>query len=190
MLGPLEAVNDGRPIPLPAAKPRALLGTLLLSSNRVVSVARLIDDLWGEEPPETATKALQGYVSQLRKALGADRLQTQAPGYSLRVEDGELDLDRFERQVGEGRELLAAGDAKNAAKRLDEALALWGGHPSRSLRPSRSPARPGRGSRRRDSPPWKIGSTPTSLSAARTGWSRSSKSSLHASRSGSVLEVS
>jgi DNA-binding SARP family transcriptional activator len=129
VLGPLEAVNEGLPIPLPAAKPRALLGTLLLNSNRVISVSRLIDDLWGEEPPETATKALQGYVSQLRKALGADRLQTQAPGYSLRVEEGELDLDRFERLFGEGRELLAAGDAKNAAKCLDEALALWRGTP-------------------------------------------------------------
>ncbi|TML50297.1 MAG: hypothetical protein E6G23_01550 [Actinobacteria bacterium] len=74
VLGPVEVVVDGRPISLPAAKPRALLAALLLSSNRVVSVGRLTEDLWGEEPPETATKALQGYVSQLRKALGADRL--------------------------------------------------------------------------------------------------------------------
>ena len=129
MLGPLEALEDGNPIPLPAAKPRALLGTLLLSSNRVVSVGRLVDDLWGEEPPETATKALQGYVSQLRKALGADRVLTQAPGYSVRVEAGELDLDRFERLVREGRELLAAGDSKKAAGRLEKALELWRGAP-------------------------------------------------------------
>src|SRR5438132_11263892 len=129
LLGPVEAVIDGRPVALPAAKPRALLAVLLLSSNRVVSVDRLIDDLWGEEPPETATKALQGYVSQLRKALGADRLLTKPPGYSLRVEEGELDLDSFERLVREGRELLGSGDSKAAAKRLAEALGLWRGTP-------------------------------------------------------------
>jgi DNA-binding SARP family transcriptional activator len=129
VLGPVEVSADGRPVSLPAAKPRALLATLLLSSNRVVSVDRLIDDLWGEEPPETATKALQGYVSQLRKALGADRLVTKPRGYSLRVEEGELDLDRFERLAREGRELLAGGDSKAAAKRLAEALELWRGAP-------------------------------------------------------------
>src|SRR5947208_2462373 len=129
VLGPVEVVVDGRPISLPAAKPRALLAALLLSSNRVVSVGRLTEDLWGEEPPETATKALQGYVSQLRKALGADRLLTKPPGYSLRVEDGELDLDRFEGLLREGRELLGAGDSKAAARRLAEALELWRGTP-------------------------------------------------------------
>jgi DNA-binding SARP family transcriptional activator len=129
VLGPVEVVADGQPVSLPAAKPRALLAALLLSSNRVVSVDRLIDDLWGEEAPETATKALQGYVSQLRKALGADRLLTKSPGYSLRVEEGELDLDRFERLAREGRDLLAAGDSKAAAKRFSEALELWRGVP-------------------------------------------------------------
>jgi DNA-binding SARP family transcriptional activator len=129
LLGPVEVVADGRPVPLPAAKPRALLAVLLLDRNRVVSVGRLVEDLWGEEPPETATKALQGYVSQLRKALGADRLVTKPPGYSFRVEDGELDLDRFERLTREGRELLGAGDSKAAAKRLAEALELWRGTP-------------------------------------------------------------
>ena len=129
MLGPVEAVVEGSPVNLPAAKPRALLAILLLSRNRVVSVDRLVDDLWGETPPETATKALQGYVSQLRKVLGADRVLTKPPGYSLRVEDGELDLDRFEGLVREGRELLGAGESKAAAKRLEQALELWRGTP-------------------------------------------------------------
>ncbi|HEX6679151.1 MAG TPA: AfsR/SARP family transcriptional regulator [Gaiellaceae bacterium] len=129
VLGPVEASVDGEPIALPAAKPRALLAALLLDRNRVVPVARLIDDLWGEVPPETATKALQGYVSQLRKAIGPERLRTRPPGYELRVEDGELDLDRFERLAREGRELLAAGDSKAAAKQLGEALELWRGPP-------------------------------------------------------------
>ena len=129
VLGPVEASVEGEPIALPAAKPRALLAALLLDRNRVVPVSRLIDDLWGEVPPETAMKALQGYVSQLRKAIGPERLLTRPPGYELRVEDGELDLDRFERLAREGRELLAAGDSKAAAKRLGEALELWRGPP-------------------------------------------------------------
>src|SRR6266566_5273783 len=128
ILGPVEAVEAGQTASLPAAKPRALLAILLLSRNRVVSVDRLVDDLW-EDPPDTATKALQGYVSQLRKALGADRVLTKPPGYSLRVEEGELDLDRFEQLVREGRELLASGDSKAAARRLGEALDLWRGTP-------------------------------------------------------------
>jgi DNA-binding SARP family transcriptional activator len=127
VLGPVEAVVEGRPVPLAAAKPRALLAVLLLSRNRVVPVGELITDLWGEEPPDTAAKALQVYVSQLRKAIGADRLLTKAPGYSLRVDEGELDLDRFERLVRAGRERLAAGDAAAAVQPLEEALELWRG---------------------------------------------------------------
>jgi DNA-binding SARP family transcriptional activator len=115
LLGPLEAVVDGTPVPLAAAKPRALLALLLLNRNRVVSTERLIDELWGDDPPAQATKTLQVYVSQLRKALGADRLVTRAPGYLLRVEEGELDLDRFEQLRREGRH--------------EEALALWRGPP-------------------------------------------------------------
>ena len=129
LLGPVEAVVDGKPVPLPAAKPRALLTVLLLSRNRVIPVGELIDELWGEAPPETATKALQGYVSQLRKAIGADRIVTQSRGYSLRVDEGELDLDRFEQLVREGRERLAAGEAKVASERLGDALSLWRGRP-------------------------------------------------------------
>src|SRR3954469_5533599 len=129
VLRPVEAVVDGNAVPLPAAKPRALLAVLLLSRNRVVPVHELVSELWSDEPPETATKALQVYVSQLRKAIGADRLLTKPPGYSLRVEEGELDLDRLERLAREGRELLGAGDSKAAAKRLAEALELWRGTP-------------------------------------------------------------
>src|ERR671922_1381152 len=129
VLGPVEALVDGRPIDLPAAKPRSLLALLLLKRNRVVSVDELISELWNGEPPETATKALQVYISQLRKALGADRVITKAPGYSVRVVEGELDLDRFEQHVRDGRERLAAGDAKKAAQLLGAALQLWRGPP-------------------------------------------------------------
>ena len=127
VLGPVETVVDGRPAPLPAGKPRALLAILLLSPNRAVPVDRLIDELWGDEPPETATAALQVYVSQLRKALGADRVLTKPPGYALRIEEGELDLTEFERLAKEGRDRLAAGDAEAAARLLDQALSLWRG---------------------------------------------------------------
>ena len=127
VLGPVEAVIDGQAVPLAAEKPRALLAILLLSRNRVVAVSQLIEELWGENPPDTATTALQVYVSQLRKALGSDRLLRKPPGYSIRVEAGELDLDRFEELVREGREQLEAGDAKSAAERLNQALALWRG---------------------------------------------------------------
>jgi DNA-binding SARP family transcriptional activator len=127
VLGPVEAVADGRPIPLAATKPRALLAVLLLSRNRVVPVSELITELWGEQPPDTAPKALQVYVSQLRKAIGADRLLTKPPGYVLRVEKDELDLDRFEQLVREARDRLGAGDAAAAVQSLEEALELWRG---------------------------------------------------------------
>ena len=125
VLGPVEMAVDGRPVSLPAGKPRALLALLLLERNRAVSVHELIDELWGEEPPETATKALQGYVSQLRKAVGAERLTTTRNGYSLRVEEDELDLDRFEQLVAGAR----TADAETAAQKLTEALALFRGVP-------------------------------------------------------------
>jgi DNA-binding SARP family transcriptional activator len=127
ILGPVDVLDGGRAVPLPAGKPVALLRALLLNRNRVVSTETLIDELWGEDPPETAAKALQGHVSQLRKVLGADRLITKPPGYSLRVEEGELDLDRFEQLVRDGRELLAAGDAKAASRELESGLGLWRG---------------------------------------------------------------
>ncbi len=116
-------------MPLPAGKPRALLALLLLNRNRPVSPSELIDELWGEDVPETAPKALQGYVSQLRKAIGSERLTTGAGGYSLRVDEDELDLDRFEQYVAAGRTALAEGDAEAAIGQLTDALALWRGPP-------------------------------------------------------------
>jgi DNA-binding SARP family transcriptional activator/tetratricopeptide (TPR) repeat protein len=101
ILGPLEVLDDERPIDVGGQKHRALLAMLVLHANEIVSVDRLIDALWDEQPPDTARNALQVYVSQLRKVLGKDRLQTKAPGYLLRLAEGELDLDRFQRLVVE-----------------------------------------------------------------------------------------
>jgi DNA-binding SARP family transcriptional activator len=133
ILGPLEVWDDDRPLPLGGAKQRALLALLLLRANQVLSRDRLIDELWAERPPETATTALQVYVSQLRKALasgggdGRQRLATRAGGYLLALAPDELDAARFERLLAEARESLTDGDPAQAAACLREALALWRG---------------------------------------------------------------
>jgi WD40 repeat protein/DNA-binding SARP family transcriptional activator len=105
---------------------------LLLHRNEPIASDRLIDALWGETPPPTAAKVLQNYVGQLRRALddrGGRRLQTLGRAYALRVEDGEVDADRFERLVREGGEALEHQRPADAAARLREALALWRGPP-------------------------------------------------------------
>jgi DNA-binding SARP family transcriptional activator len=125
ILGPLEVLDDGRPVVLGGSKQRVLLAILLLHAPDVVSRDRLIDGLWGASPPGTAPTALQVYVSQLRKILGRETIVTRARGYSMQVGSGELDLDRFERLVGDAR----AQDPAEAAETLREALALWRGTP-------------------------------------------------------------
>jgi YVTN family beta-propeller protein len=130
VLGALEVREDGdRSIPLGAGKQRAALAILLLHANEVVGTERLIDELWGERPPKAARKALQVYVTHLRKALGSERIRTQGPGYVLELAPNELDLHRFERLVQEGRELRANGEPAGATAALREALALWKGQP-------------------------------------------------------------
>jgi DNA-binding SARP family transcriptional activator len=106
---------------------RAVLALLLMHANEVVSRDRLIDDIWGEEPPGTAVNVLQTYVSQLRKVLPAGVLETRPPGYAIRVRPGELDLHRFEELVERAGEESAADRAEEAAQLSREALALWRG---------------------------------------------------------------
>jgi predicted ATPase/DNA-binding SARP family transcriptional activator len=130
LLGPLELVDDdGIVVRLPAGKPSALLAVLLLEAGRVVSVDRLVDALWGERPPATAPKIVQGYVSRLRKLLPAGLLETREPGYVIRVEVDELDLSRFERLRSEAAAAADDGRAQAAATLLADALALWRGRP-------------------------------------------------------------
>ena len=127
LLGPLE-VADEQELPLGRRKQRALLARLLLDAGRTVPTERLIDDLWGEDVPDTAVKMVQISVSGLRKVLPADVLRTRAPGYSIELgPQDELDLHRFERLAAAGRAALAAGDPAAAADQLREALALWRG---------------------------------------------------------------
>jgi YVTN family beta-propeller protein len=127
VLGPLEVRDGDRSIPLAGAKQRALLAVLLVNAGRLVSRDRLIDELWGGQPLETAVHSIHVYVSRLRKLLPPETLLTRPPGYLLELEPEELDARRFERLLTEGRKRLADGDAEHAARVLQEALALWRG---------------------------------------------------------------
>jgi DNA-binding SARP family transcriptional activator len=125
ILGPLEVSDETGPLLLGGLKQRAVLALLLLDAGRVVSVDRLVDALWGEQPPRTAVTSLQNFVSQLRKTLGPEILETKPPGYRINVRRGELDLDRFRARVEEVR-LAEPGER---AEGLREALTLWRGPP-------------------------------------------------------------
>jgi DNA-binding SARP family transcriptional activator len=125
ILGPLEVVDEGTALALGGQKQRALLAVLLINAGTVVSTDRLINDLWGEQPPRTAMTALQNLVSQLRKILPRDALVTQPPGYRLELEENELDLARVEG-------IVASAERENARSRsqlLREALTIWRGPP-------------------------------------------------------------
>jgi DNA-binding SARP family transcriptional activator len=100
LLGPLEVRDGDHLFPLGGAKQRALLALLVLNANRVVSRDRLIDDLWGDNPPETVVTTVQVYVSRLRKVVPPGALLTRPPGYVLQVEPDSIDLHRFEGLVG------------------------------------------------------------------------------------------
>jgi DNA-binding SARP family transcriptional activator len=130
ILGPLEVADGEEVLPLTGQKQRALLALLLLDANRVVSTDRLVDALWGEQPPRTAATSLQNFVSQLRKLLGSDVLVTKPPGYQLRISPRQLDLDRFVQLVEEAR---AEDSAVERAEKLRRALAIWRGPPLADL---------------------------------------------------------
>ena len=127
VLGPLEATVDGQALALGPPRHRALLVLLLAHANQVVPSARLIDELWGEDPAPSAANILQGAVSQLRKALGKDAIETRGSGYSVRVGPDQLDVHRFERLADAGSEALGRCRFDEAAETLTEALALWRG---------------------------------------------------------------
>src|SRR5207237_4004721 len=123
--------SDGRDLLPRRAKQRALLACFLLEAGDVVSVDRLLYGLWGEQPPPTALSALQGHVSALRRLLGAERVETRAPGYVFRLDPEELDLRRFERLLAARR---AAADPSSRATLAGEALALSRGEPLADFR--------------------------------------------------------
>jgi DNA-binding SARP family transcriptional activator len=132
LLGPLEALDGDSALNLGGRKQRALLALLLLNANRVVPVEQIIDELWGECPPDTAANAVQVHVASLRRILEPGRaggarpapvLVTRSPGYLINVDPEAVDVLRFERLVDEARQLLTR-DPEGASARLRQALAL------------------------------------------------------------------
>jgi basic membrane lipoprotein Med (substrate-binding protein (PBP1-ABC) superfamily)/DNA-binding SARP family transcriptional activator len=133
ILGPLEVRADGRDLDLGPPKQRALLAALLLQVNQVVAVDRLIESVWGDDPPRTAGHSVQIYVSELRKCFVRAGEQpvitTRSPGYVAVVEPETVDAYRFERLVTLGSDQLRSGDAATSAQTLRCALAMWRGPP-------------------------------------------------------------
>src|SRR5215831_1194860 len=127
LLGPVEVSVEGEAVPLGAPKQRALLAELLLHRGEAVTRAHLIDSLWEEHAPDSATSSLQVYVHGLRRALGAERIETQGNGYRIRIAADELDIDRFEALLERASCALADGAPAPAAAQLGQALALWRG---------------------------------------------------------------
>ncbi|WP_431920098.1 BTAD domain-containing putative transcriptional regulator [Micromonospora wenchangensis] len=133
VLGPVRAVRDGTPVALGAPRQRAVLARLVAGGGHVVSVDRLVDDLWAGDPPPRARAALQVYVSNLRRVLEPDRrartparvLVTVAPGYALRLPTAHVDAWRFEAALRSATPDAASGPVATLAV-LDAALACWG----------------------------------------------------------------
>ncbi|MCW6005991.1 winged helix-turn-helix domain-containing protein [Micromonospora sp. CPCC 205371] len=125
VLGPIEAVVDGRFLPLGHVKQRCVLAVLAVEANRVVSRDQLVDRVWDDRPPKSATNVLYGYLGKLRTVLAGARVAAavhrRPGGYVLAVDCDRVDLHRFRRLVADGR---IAGNAGGA---LDEALSLWRG---------------------------------------------------------------
>jgi WD40 repeat protein/DNA-binding SARP family transcriptional activator len=124
VLGPLSVDNDGVAL---GPRDRVVLAALALQPGEAVSAERLADALWGETPPPSWPKVIQGCVVRLRKSLGARAIATTRQGYRLDLPGDEVDAQRFVRLVGRGRELLALGEPERAAHVVGEALALWRG---------------------------------------------------------------
>ena len=127
VLGSIEVFEEGNgSIQLGGPKQRAVLAHLLLRANHLVPTEVLIDEVWGDEPPETARNALQSYASHLRKALGPERLEGSRAGYRLKAEPSELDAARFRSILRDARRLLPI-DPSAAVGSFNHALDLWRG---------------------------------------------------------------
>jgi DNA-binding SARP family transcriptional activator len=127
LLGPLFVGTADGEVTVGAPKERALLSVLALEVGRTVSSDELADKMWAGDPPDSATGALQVYVSHLRKLLGSDAISTRRPGYALDVPPEAVDVACFEQLVTAGRSAMASGDHARALDILREALSLWRG---------------------------------------------------------------
>lgn len=133
LLGPLEVVGPRGSVLFTGGRRRSVFALLALRAGRLVSRSSLIDALWGEPAPATATKTLQGHVAQVRKALSlaglAGLLVTREPGYLLQIDPARVDIHRFTEHVRAGGEELDRGDGQEALARFEAGLALWRGEP-------------------------------------------------------------
>jgi DNA-binding SARP family transcriptional activator len=138
ILGPFEAVEGGVTVLPTAGKPRQILALLALEAGRMVTVPRLMEELWGFEPPPSAQATLQTYILQLRKRLAAalpaggpvrpkDVLVTRPGGYLLNIGPDEVDVHAFERLAAAGRRAFELGDRESASRMLRSALTVWRG---------------------------------------------------------------
>ena len=129
VLGPVDVVRSGEPVPITGERQRAVLALLLLSRNEVVSTDRLIDAVWGADPPASAAHGIEVAVSNLRRQLTRDVVRTRPPGYLVPLTAGDLDVDIFGALVAEAAAARSRGEPAVAASTLREALALWRGDP-------------------------------------------------------------
>ncbi|WP_431041550.1 BTAD domain-containing putative transcriptional regulator [Streptomyces sp. P1-3] len=138
MLGPLEVrTGDGAVVEVPGARLRALLSALALEPGRIVTRPRLVDWIWGDQPPADEVNALQALVSRLRRVLPDGSVEAESGGYRLAVAPDAVDVSRFEHLVGQAR---AAGTAPLRAELLRSALGLWRGKAMADLAPYGSEA--------------------------------------------------
>jgi DNA-binding SARP family transcriptional activator len=137
VLGRVSVRHDGVEQDLRGRRERAVLAVLVAQRGRVVSAERLIDEVWGEHPPESARASLQVAVSRLRAVLEPERPAGAAPtvlvssgnGYCLRIGVEALDAGRLDQLTGQAHALLGSGESEAALRACDEALALWAGTP-------------------------------------------------------------
>ncbi len=135
VLGPVEVTDGATTVPIGGPRQRLVLALLILRVGETVSTDRLVDDVWGDDPPDAARRTVQAYVSNLRKTLEAIRpgtLIARSPGYVLTVDDEAIDARRFEQSLTLGTRLLETNPAQ-AASVLGEGLALWRGAPYADL---------------------------------------------------------
>src|SRR6201994_927245 len=118
VLGPLQVRQDGAPVTIPGAKPRAILTMLGLHGGSVVSAETLVELLWGEDPPRPPAKALQTHISSLRRALGDGFVLTEGVGWTLA--ESEVDASRYKSAARLGRDAAATGDISQAVARFEE----------------------------------------------------------------------
>ncbi len=138
LLGPVAAVVDGREVAITARRQRSVLACLALHTGETVSADRLLDEVWGDDLPDTRARAVAFQISKLRGILEPDRngegtlITTSPGGYTLRADPDDVDVHRFDRLVDDARAALA-GDPARSSRLLDEAVLLWRGRPFADL---------------------------------------------------------